>query len=65
MNPPQNTKTSSNLNLKDQQNSEKLELLVQQSYNITIPALYFENISQEGLIFDENDLKNFLVSMEK
>ena len=65
MNPPQNTKTSNNLNLKDQQYSEKLELLVQQSYNITIPALYFENISQEGLIFDENDLKNFLVSMEK
>ena len=59
MNPPQNTKTSNNLNLKDQQYSEKLELLVQQSYNITIPALYFENISPEGLVFDENDLKNF------
>ena len=57
--PPQNPKTSNTFGLKDPKIAQKLELIVQQSYNITIPALYFENLSPESIIFDSDNLKNF------
>ena len=56
--PLQNSKTPNSMNIKDQHTMEKLELIVQQKYNITIPALYFENLSQENLDFEGNDLKS-------
>ena len=57
--PPQNPKTSNTFGLKDPKIAQKLELIVQLSYNITIPALYFENLSPESIIFDSDNLKNF------
>ena len=57
--PSQNPKTSNTFGLKDPKIAQKLELIVQQSYNITIPALYFENLSPESIIFDSDNLKNF------
>ena len=56
--PLQNSKAPNSMNIKDQHTMEKLELIVQQKYNITIPALYFENLSQENLDFEGNDLKS-------
>ena len=61
--PCQNLKTQNNSNMKDQITSEKIELIIQQKYNITIPALYFEYLSQENLDFDGNDLKSFFAKM--
>ncbi len=39
--------------------SEKIELYIQQSENITIPAIIFEYIGKENSDFETNDLKNF------
>ena len=63
MNPLPNSKMQNSINIKDQHISEKLELIIQQRYNITIPALYFENISQENSDFESNDLKSFFTKL--
>ena len=61
--PTQNTKNPNSINIKDQLLLEKLNLIVQQENNITIPALYFENLIQEGYEFDDNNLKHFFTSL--
>lgn len=57
--PAQNTKIPNSINIKDQLLLEKMNLLVQQENNITIPALYLDNLILEGYEFDSNDLKLF------
>ena len=37
---------------------EKIEIIIQQQYNITIPALYLEYLSLDNKEFEMNDLKN-------
>ena len=61
--PAQNSKISNSINIKDQLSFEKLDLIVQQKYNITIPALYFEYLIQEGGDFEGNDLKSFFSTL--
>ncbi len=39
--------------------SEKIELFIQQSENVTIPAIVFEYLSKDNSDFDANDLRNF------
>ena len=39
--------------------SQKIELYIQQSENITLPAIIFEYIGKENSDFETNDLKNF------
>ena len=39
--------------------AEKIELYIQQSENITLPAIIFEYIGKENSDFETNDLKNF------
>ena len=46
-------------NAQDSLIAEKIELLIQQKYNITIPSLYFEYLSTENIDFEVNDLKTF------
>lgn len=57
--PSQFSKPNNSKNIKDPIILEKVDILIQQKYNITIPALYFEFISQESLDFDYNDLKTY------
>ena len=57
--PSQTSKLNNSKNIKDSIFLEKIDLLIQQKYNITIPSLYFEFISQESLDFDWNDLKTY------
>ena len=57
--PFQNSKPSNGQNTNDHVTAEKIELLVQQRYNITIPSLYLEYFTQENSDFDLNDLKSF------
>ena len=61
--PAQNTKIPNSINIKDQLLLEKMNLLVQQENNITIPALYLDNLILEGYEFDSNDLKLFFSSL--
>jgi len=46
-------------NIQDSLIADKIELLIQQKYNITIPSLYFEYLSIENVDFELNDLKTF------
>ena len=46
-------------NIQDSLITDKIELLIQQKYNITIPSLYFEYLSSENVDFEVNDLKTF------
>ena len=39
--------------------SEKIELFIQQSENVTIPAIVFEYLLKDNSDFDANDLRNF------
>ena len=39
--------------------SEKIELIIQQSENVTIPAIVFEYLLKDNSDFDANDLRNF------
>ena len=50
---------NSSKNTQDSLISDKIELLIQQKYNITIPSLYFEYLSNENVDFEVNDLKTF------
>ena len=52
-------KSTSNKNIQDSITAEKIEVLIQQKYNITIPALVFEYLSTESMDFEINDLKTF------
>ena len=53
------SKSTNNKNIQDSVTAEKIELLIQQKYNITIPSLIFEYLSTENVDFEVNDLKNF------
>ena len=59
--PNQNLKMCNNPNIKEQILFEKIELLIQQKYNCTIPALFFEYLSQDSQDFEANDLKSFFI----
>ena len=52
-------KSTSSKNIQDSNTAEKIELLIQQKHNITIPALFFEFLSTENMDFEINDLKSF------
>jgi hypothetical protein len=54
-----NSKSANNKNIQDSVTAEKIELLIQQKYNITIPSLLFEYLSTENMDFEVNDLKIF------
>ena len=55
----QSPKSTNNKNIQDSNTAEKIELLIQQKHNITIPALFFEFLSTENMDFEINDLKSF------
>ena len=57
--PSQNSKQNNSKNMEDSIFFEKIDLLIQQKYNITIPALYFEFLSPENYDFDWNDIKTY------
>lgn len=42
--------------------AENIELLLQQTHNVFIPAIVFEYISKKDVDFEINDLKNFYSS---
>ena len=52
-------KSTNNKNIQDTVIAEKIELLIQQKYNVTIPSLVFEYLSAENIDFEVNDLKTF------
>ena len=54
-----NQKSANNKNIQDSNTAEKIEQFIQQKYNITIPALFFEFLSKENMDFEINDLKSF------
>ncbi len=39
--------------------SEKIELFIQQSENVTLPAIVFQYLSKDNTDFEANDLRNF------
>ena len=39
--------------------SEKIELFIQQSENVTLPAIVFDYLSKDNTDFEANDLRNF------
>ena len=39
--------------------SEKIELFIQQSENVTLPAIVFEYLSKDNTDFEANDIRNF------
>ena len=49
----------SSKDLQDPMVSEKIELFIQQSENVTIPAIVFEYLSKDNTDFEANDLRNF------
>ena len=53
------SKSTTNKNNQDSITAEKIELLIQQKYNITIPSLLFEYLAIENADFEVNDLKTF------
>ena len=52
-------KPINNKNIQDSDTAEKIEIFIQQKYNITIPALFLEFLSTENMDFEINDLKSF------
>ena len=54
-----NSKSVNNKNMQETVIAEKIEILIQQKYNITIPSLIFEYLSTEKNDFEINDLKSF------
>ena len=54
-----NTKSSSSKNSQDTVTAEKIEILIQQKYNIKVPSLILEYLTGENMDFDINDLKGF------
>ena len=54
-----NSKTKNYKNIQDLKTAEKIEQLIRQKYNITIPSLIFEYLSNENMDFEVNDLKTF------
>ena len=48
-----------NKELPDQIVSEKIELFIQQSENVTLPAIVFQYLSKDNSDFEANDLRNF------
>lgn len=44
-------KSTNNKNIQDAVIAEKIELLIQQKYNVTIPSLVFEYLSTENIDF--------------
>ena len=55
----QNQKVSSNKNNQEKAISEKIDMVIQLKYNITIPSLIFEYLPTEQMNFEINDLKSF------
>ena len=55
-------KGSNNKDIKEPIMAEKIEILIQKMYNITIPSIIFEYISNKDADFEINDLKNFYTS---
>ena len=55
-------KASNNKDIKEPIMAEKIEILLQKMYNITIPSIIFEYISNKDADFEINDLKNFYTS---
>ena len=54
-----NSKSTTNNIIHDSFLAEKIELLIQKKYNITIPALLVEYLAIENVDFEVNDLKTF------
>ena len=54
-----NQKVSNNKNNQEAAISEKIDIIIQLKYNITIPSLIFEYLSAEQMNFEINDLKSF------
>ena len=54
-----NSSSGNNKIIQDIVSPEKLEIFIQQKYNITIPSLIFEYLSEENIDFEINELKNF------
>ena len=54
-----NSSSGNNKIIQDIVSQEKLEIFIQQKYNITIPSLIFEYLSEENIDFEINELKNF------
>ena len=54
-----NSKSTNSKNGQDTVTAEKIEILIQQQYNITVPSLIFEYLSTENMNFELNDLKAF------
>ena len=54
-----NSKSTTNNIIHDSFLAEKIELLIQKKYNITIPALLVEYLAIENADFEVNDLKTF------
>ena len=52
------SKPTNNQNIQDSLTAEKIELLIQQKYSVTIPSIVFEFLSTENLDFEVNDLKS-------
>ena len=53
------SKSTNSKNIQDSITAEKIELLIQLKYNITIPSLIFEYFTSENMDFEINDLKSF------
>ena len=53
------SKSTNSKNIQDSITAEKIELLIQLKYNITIPSLIFEYLASENMDFEINDLKSF------
>ena len=54
-----NSKSTNSKNGQESVTAEKIEILIQQQYNITVPSLIFEYLSTENMDFEINDLKSF------
>ena len=54
-----NSKSTNSKNCQESVTAEKIEILIQQQYNITVPSLIFEYLSTENMDFEINDLKSF------
>ena len=54
--------SSNNKDIKEPNTAKNIELLIQIMYNISIPSIIFEYISNKEANFEINDLKNFYTS---
>ena len=52
------SKTINNQNIQDSHIAEKIEILIQQKYGITVPSIVFEFLSTENMDFEVNDLRS-------